>query len=259
MGAGLSTRRLLAAGAGVTAALAADVLALQAFAAFRREYLPAESAPSIDGDYGDPSDPTVRLVVLGDSTGAGVGVTETDESVGGRLAALLAAGHLHIQLSGVAVFGSRAGDLGPQVSRALLNRPDIAVVLVGANDATHGTSARRIRPALIGAIRRLRAAGVPVVLGTCPDLGAAQSVARPLRDVLAAYGRRVAQTQADAGTRAGALVVDLAARTGPAFRANPAGTLAADEFHPSAGGYELWAQALLPAVRDAVGIRLPQT
>jgi len=255
---GSRTRRLVAKGAALSAALAADVLAMQAVAAFRREYLAADSAPSIEGDYGDPSDPTVRLVVLGDSIGAGVGVTDTDDSVGGRLASLLTESHLHVQLSGVAVFGSRAGDLGPQVSRALLNRPDIAIVLVGANDATHATPPRRIRPALIGAIRRLRAAGVPVVLGTCPDLGGVRSVARPLRDLLAAYGRRVAAAQAEAGTRAGALVVDIAASTGEAFRANPAETLAADGFHPSAGGYELWAQALLPAVRDAVSIRLPQ-
>jgi lysophospholipase L1-like esterase len=44
--------------------------------------------------------------------------------------------------------------------------------------------------------------------------------------------------------------VDLAARTGPVFRADP-GTLSEDRFHPSADGYDLWALALYPAVYDA--------
>ena len=46
---------------------------------------------------------------------------------------------------------------------------------------------------------------------------------------------------------AGGVVVDLAAETGPVFRAD-AGTLCYDGFHPSADGYRVWAHALYPAV-----------
>lgn len=252
----MTIRRALTLGSLLVTTIAADVLVLQAVLAIRRDYVPADSAPDVTGEYGHPADPAVRLVLLGDSTGAGVGVSDAVDSVGGRLAALLSREHLHIYLTGVAVSGSRSGDLGPQVSRALLGNPDVAVLLVGANDATHLTPRSRLTPPTIGAIRRLRSAGVPVVFGTCPDLGAAQAFARPLRDLLAAYGRRVAHTQGEAGRRAGALVVDLAGKTGPAFRADPQATLSTDAFHPSATGYDLWARALLPAVRDAVGIRV---
>lgn len=238
-------------------ALTADLLVAQAIAAFRRDYASAESAPPISKAYGDDADPTVRLVLLGDSTAAGVGVTETDDSVGGRLAALLTRDRHRVELSGVAVSGSRAGDLGPQVSRALLGRPDVAVVLIGANDATHATPLRRLRPALSTAVRRLRAADVAVVLGTCPDLGAARALARPLRDIAAAYGRVIGAAEAEIGRAAGAHVVDIAAETGAAFRAEPQATLCSDAFHPSAIGYDLWARALLPAVADAVGTRVP--
>jgi len=250
-------RRTLVTGAALGAVACADLLVLQAVLAVRREYVSADSAPPVSGDFGDPADPTVRVAILGDSTAAGVGVEDTVHTVGGRLASLLAAEHLHIRLSGAAISGSRAGDLGPQVSRALLNDPHVAVVLIGSNDATHATPLARVRSSLVDAVRRCRTAGVAVVLGTCPDLGATRAVARPLRDVLAYYGRRVATTQADAGRWAGALVVDLAARTGPSFRADPQATLCADGFHPSAAGYDLWARALLPAVQQAIGIRVP--
>lgn len=243
-------------GALLAAAFTADVLVLQALMAIRRDYVPPESAPDVTGEYGHPADPTVRLVMLGDSTAAGVGVTDAVDSVGGRLAALLSQEHLHVVLAGVAVSGSRSGDLGPQVSRALLGNPDVAVLLVGANDATRGTLARRVFAPTASAIRRLRSAGVAVVFGTCPDLGAAQAFARPLRDLLSMAGRRIAHVQATAGRQVGAITVDLAAKTGPAFRADPQATLSTDAFHPSAAGYDLWARALLPAVREAVGIRV---
>ena len=238
------------------AATSVKVLVVQAIAASRREYVAAESAPDVSGFFGDPADPPLHLMMLGDSTAAGIGVSSAEETVGGHLARLAAAGHHYVQLSGVAVSGSRVGDLGPQVSRALLAKPDVAVVLIGANDATHGTSPRRIRPALVGAIRRLHSAGVPVVLGTCPDLGAARAIARPLRDLIAAYGRLVAEVEADAASQEGAVVIDLAATTGPVFRAEPQATLSSDAFHPSGAGYDLWARALLPGLRQAVTIKV---
>jgi len=248
------TRRHLLSGAAAVTAVVTELLAAQALAASRRQYAAADSAPEMDAYFGDPAEPALHLVMLGDSTAAGIGANAVEESVGGHLANLVAAEHRYVHLSSVAVSGSRTGDLGPQVSRALLTKPDVAVVLVGANDATHGTSPRRVRPALVGAIRRLRSAGVPVVLGTCPDLGAARAVARPLRDLLAAYGRLIAEVQATAAIREGAVVVDLAAATGPVFRAEPQATLSSDAFHPSSAGYDLWARALLPGVRRAVTI-----
>lgn len=251
-----SVRRRVLLGFAATAAIGLEVLVAQAIAASRREYASADSAPAIDGRFGDPDDPPLHLMMLGDSTAAGVGVTRAEESVGGHLARLLAAERRYVQLSGVAVSGSRVGDLGPQVSRALLAKPDVAVVLIGANDATHGTAQRKLRPALVGAIRRLRSAGVPVVLGACPDLGAARAVARPLRDLLAAYGRIVADVETQAARREGAIVVDLAGTTGPAFRAEPGATLSSDAFHPSDAGYDLWARALLPGLREAIAIKV---
>ena len=247
-------RLLVRTGAGVLALglLGAATLAAEALLAARRTYASADSAPAPEGRYGPAADGrSLRLVVLGDSTAAGLGVDNTDETVGGRLAALLAATGRPVVLDGAAVSGSRAADLHTQVSRALLHgRPDVAVILVGANDATHLTSLGAVQRDLGRAVERLRSAGVSVVVGTCPDMGAARAFAQPLRELVAWSGRRVGEAERAAVWRAGGVPVDLAARTGPVFRADP-GTLSEDRFHPSADGYDLWALALYPAVYDA--------
>jgi lysophospholipase L1-like esterase len=250
----VTTGRLLArTGAGVLALglLGGAALALEGLVAARRTYMSADSAPAPEGSYGPADGSPLRLVLLGDSTAAGLGVARTEDTVGGRLAALLGATGRRVVLDGVGVSGSRAGDLRTQVSRALLHgRPDVAVILVGANDATHLTSLDAVQRDLSGAVARLRAAGTAVVVGTCPDLGAARAFAQPLRELVAWSGRRTGAAQREAVRLAGGVPVDLAARTGPVFRADP-GTLSEDRFHPSADGYDLWALALYPAVYDA--------
>jgi lysophospholipase L1-like esterase len=246
--------RLLArTGAGVLALglLGVAGLAVEGLVAARRTYVSTDSAPAPEGSYGPADAATLRLVLLGDSTAAGVGVSRTEDTVGGRLATLLGETGRRVVLDGVGVSGSRAGDLRTQVSRAVLHgRPDVAVILVGANDATHLTSLDAVQRDLGDAVARLRAAGVAVVVGTCPDLGGARAFAQPLREIAAWSGRRTGAAQREAVRLAGGVPVDLAARTGPVFRADP-GTLSEDGFHPSADGYDLWALALYPAVYDA--------
>jgi lysophospholipase L1-like esterase len=237
-----------------TAGLVLAVLGVEGLIAARRRYVDAADAPEISGSFGDAvtdGPPALRLAVLGDSAAAGLGVAEVGDTVAGRLAALLAGTGRKVHLDGVGISGSRASDLGPQVSRTLLRGvPDIAVILIGANDAVHFSPPATVERQLGDAVRRLRGCGAAVVVGTCPDLGAARCFAQPLRAVMAWSGSRVARSSAEVVRRAGGVPVDLAARTGAVFRADP-GTLSEDSYHPSADGYGLWALALYPAVLEA--------
>ena len=82
--------------------------------------------------------PPLRLILLGDALALGVGVDVVEETVGGQLATMLADAGARVALSTVAVSGARCADLATQVARAQLGpRPDLAVILVGTNDATH--------------------------------------------------------------------------------------------------------------------------
>jgi lysophospholipase L1-like esterase len=232
------------------------LLAGEALAAGTRRYAKPTMGLALRTSMGPSAAPRLRLVLLGDSAAIGVGVEWLSETVGGQLARLLAdgtpeSGRRHVLLSSVGVAGSRSTDLATQVARALLgDRPDVAVVLIGANDATGLHSPDESGSHLGDAVRRLREAGVQVVVGTCPDLGAVRSIAPPLRQITGWMGRRVARAQGAAVIAAGGVVVDLAGETGAVFRAD-AGTLCFDGFHPSADGYRVWAHALFPAVLDA--------
>ncbi|WP_434742930.1 SGNH/GDSL hydrolase family protein [Micromonospora sp. SH-82] len=238
----------------------AAVLAGEALVARHRRYAQPELGLALRATVGRSGAPVLRLVLLGDSSALGVGVARLEETVGGQLAHLLAEGPTgrRVHLSSVGVSGSRSVDLSTQVARALLGeRPDVALVLIGANDATGFGRPADVAAHLGLAVHRLREARVEVVVGTCPDLGAARAIAPPLRQVVGWSGRRIADAQTVAVLDAGGTVVDLAAETGPVFRADP-GTFCHDGFHPSADGYRLWAHALLPAVVAAAAVATRQ-
>ena len=219
------------------AALAPLLLLAEAAAATRRSY--ATDLPPASGGTGDR-----HLVVLGDSTAAGIGVQEAADTIGGQLGSRLGA-----RFTSYGVSGARAADLAAQLE--LVTDADAVLVLIGANDATHLTPLARVGRDVRAAVARLEA---PVVVGTCPDLGAARAFAHPLRELADARGRAVARTTARAVRAAAGTAVDLRALTGPTFRADPT-CLSFDLFHPSTRGYGVWAAALLPAVRRALATR----
>jgi lysophospholipase L1-like esterase len=231
----------------------AALLTAEAILARRRAYAQPALGLNLRTRIGEEAAPPLRLVMLGDSGALGVGVARVTDTVGGQLAALLATDR-RVELSSVGVSGSRSSDLATQVARALLGlRPDVAVILIGANDVVGLRSPGEASTHLGAAVRRLREAGVEVVVGACPDLGATRAIAPPLRQIVAWWGRRVARAQVRAVHSAGGGVVDLGAETGPVFRADP-NTLCEDRYHPSADGYRVWAYALLPAVARAAGV-----
>lgn len=234
----------------------AAVLAGQAMLARSRRYAQPDLRLAMRASLGNSTATPLRLVLLGDSTALGVGVERVTDTVGGQLATLLAdaPGGRRVELSSVAVSGSRSGDLGTQVARALVGvRPDVAVILVGGNDAIHFTPPADAGDDLASAVRRLRGAGVAVVVGTCPDLGSARAFPPPLRQLVGWQARRLARAQTAAVIAAGGLPVDLATQTGAVFRAD-AGAYCHDGYHPSADGYRVWAHALLPAVTEASAV-----
>jgi lysophospholipase L1-like esterase len=253
--------RRLAKGAGIALIAGtvggAALLTAEAIAARSRRYAKPDLGLAVRANLGKEGKPPLRMVLLGDSSALGVGVDTVEDTVGGHLARMLAEAGANVALSTVAVSGARCADLATQVARAQLGtRPDLAVILVGTNDATHLVRPGEAAASLATAVRRLRDAGTAVVVGTCPDLGALRAVAPPLRQIVGWYGRRMARAQTSAARAAGASVVNLANQVGPVFRADP-GMLCHDGFHPSADGYRVMAYALFPELAAAAHLSSP--
>ncbi|MGP3957444.1 SGNH/GDSL hydrolase family protein [Nonomuraea sp. 3N208] len=209
--------------------------------------------PPSDGMYGDfPGEP-LKLAMLGDSTAIGLGMTDPADTPGVLLANGLAeVSERPVRLLVAAKSGTPSAELGDQVDQALTMEPDVAVIFVGANDIITQTPPAIAVRHLTKAVRRLRDAGVEVVVGTCPDLGTVRPISQPLRWVARRWSRQLAAAQTVAVVDAGGRTVAFADVLGPEFATNPTEMFGPDRFHPSARGYAQAAYAVLPSVCAAL-------
>ena len=141
--------------------------------------------------------------------------------------------------------GARTSDLTRQVEVCLAAPPDLVVILVGANDLRDLVPPRRSAAQLRTAVHDLVSAGIPVVVGTCPDFGVITAIPQPLRTVLSTWSLRLAALQERAALASGGASVPLARLVSPQFVGNPQ-MFAGDHFHPSGAGYERAMAAVLP-------------
>ncbi len=149
--------------------------------------------------------------------------------------------------------GAQSSDLAGQIERALATDPDLAVILVGANDVTHQVRPSQSVRHLGAGVRRLREAGAKVLVGTCPDLGTVKPIPPPLKQVARSWSRRLAAAQAIAVVEEEGVAVSLGSILGPDFEAAPALLFGPDRFHPSAEGYRALAEVLVPSALNALG------
>jgi lysophospholipase L1-like esterase len=249
----------LAAGAGSVGVLGAAFYALlheEARAARRKveARTAKDDPPSGDGLYGRGRGRPLVFAVLGDSSAVGLGVERASETPGVLLAAALAElSERPVRMVGVAVSGAESRDLAAQVEKALAEHPDVALIMIGANDVTTRTKPEVSVRHLGDAVRRLTESGCQVVVGTCPDLGTIRPISQPLRLLARRWSRQLAAAQTITVVEAGGRTVSLGSLLGPVF-ASDHSLFSADGFHPSAAGYAAAAAALLPSLADAVGV-----
>ncbi|HET8602066.1 MAG TPA: SGNH/GDSL hydrolase family protein [Segeticoccus sp.] len=223
----------------------------------RRQIGNADGAPpNATGWYGrGRPGPALKVALLGDSSAAGYGVHTVQETPGAHLASGLAEGaDRRVYLCSVAFVGAQTRDLDKQIDQALAMEPHVAVILVGANDVTHSRLPSESVRLLREGVSRLVAAGVEVVVGTCPDLGTVEPIPPPLKQVARTWSRRLAAAQTIAVVDAGGRTVSLGSVLGPEFAASPKLLFGPDRFHPSAAGYSSLAQVMLPSVLAAAGV-----
>ena len=247
---------LAAAGAALGAA-GWGVIKAEAALARRVIGRPFDDSPDDDGVYGAGTGSPYELVVLGDSSAAGLGADSSHETVGAIVASGVAAlTGRRVRLTNRAVVGAESSDLERQLASALedVMHPHVVLVMVGANDVTHRIERTASVRSLEQVVRRARALGCEVVVGTCPDLGTVMPVRQPLRALLKRWSRDLAAAQTVAVVEAGGRTVSLGDLLGPEFYRAPHEMFSKDRFHPSAAGYARVAAALLPSVCAALGV-----
>lgn len=229
------------------------VLGVEIWLALRREYLPTDDPPDLDGSFGSGDGRPLRLVVLGDSTAAGIGVAQAADAYPVLLARRLAeetGGR--VELTAFGVSGARVQDVADeQAPKAAALDPDVVFVGIGANDVTHLTSLGEVRQDMERAIRVLRETGATVVAAGPPDMRV-PVWHQPLRYLSFLRGKQVENAVEDAARAEGAAVVELREEAGPFFEEDPDAHFSDDEFHPGPRGYARWADAIFPVLLEAV-------
>jgi lysophospholipase L1-like esterase len=249
------------AGLGTVGMLGYGLLKVEAILARQAIGVRFPTGPSDAGWYAaagvDRTLPPIEMVILGDSSAAGLGAATRGETMGARLArGVSESARRRVHLTNHAVSGARSSDLGRQVANALdeVGNPRLAVISIGANDVTHRIDKAVAVRHLGLAVEALRRAGADVVVATCPDLGTVQPVAQPLRLVARRLGRDLAAAQTVAVVAAGGRTVSVGDLLGPEFSRWPHVMFSEDRFHPSGHGYARVAAVLLPSVLEVLGV-----
>jgi lysophospholipase L1-like esterase len=249
----LIRRVLLVAGLGMTAFVA--LVGVELVLLSRREYLPSDPGYVVDALVEPPADATgdpIRMAVLGDSTVAGVGSPTEAESLPVLMADRVAAATGRaVEVTGFGIPGARTGTLASEQLPLVGDRYDVLVLVIGSNDATHATFWPALGRQTVEMLDRATAIGAPVILAGTPRFSGTEIIPEPLRTMVDRYSGVLRGEQRTAAARAGVRFVDLAADASPRFEGVPEAT-SSDGFHPSPIGYGFWADAIAPAVVDAV-------
>jgi lysophospholipase L1-like esterase len=193
---------------------------------------------------------TLTLAVLGDSIAYGQGATRSTDTIGSRLAAALTAAGTPTEPVIFALPGARSDALAAQAARASAAEPDIALIIIGANDLTHFVPPQQAARLLGDAVSMLRAGGAQVVVTPAPDLSVIPWLPVQLRSAVRTGSAMLRQAQTQAALAAGARVVNLDAAVAARFAAD-ASLFSPDHFHPSSAGYALITKMVTPAVEAA--------
>jgi len=234
-------------------AVAAGVMYAQVKRQAHRKDLPSYTNQDPSGSFGDPANPTLRIVALGDSSITAPGVEPLDDCFVRRVAMHLTDRYF-VDLISVAVGGSKSRDvLGEQVEEALQHGPGLALISVGANDALRGTPVSRYEHELDQIFGKLHPhVGALVVmgvgnLGTVPRLPASVRGLVTWRSKLFDDAAERVVSEYPRITKA-----DNWRHDPDPFATRNLALFAGDQFHASARGHAVFAERVIPAADRAV-------
>lgn len=187
---------------------------------------------------GSRADRPMKLLALGDSLTAGYGLP-SDESFGARLQAALKAEGLNVNVINAGVSGDTSAGGLARLDWLLADKPDYAIVELGANDGLRALDPQVTYDNLDAVLTRLNQRGIPVLFAGMyapPNLGR------------------------DYGAQFNAVFPRLAEKHGVLFYpffldgvAADAALSQADGLHPNEKGVAVIVDRILPYVKKLIG------
>lgn len=230
-------------------ALASLPLALPLALHTRRTALrlpPAAGAQSGLAGAGQGGAP-LRLLLIGESTVAGVGVEAQEAALAGQLAQALATRlQRPVAWRACGENGITAGEACERLLPLALSEPaDLVLLVFGVNDTTHLSSLARWEDSLRALSRALSARGERVVFTGVPPIQHFSALPWLLRRLLglraALLDAELRRISAQEGAQYARLELEFAEEY-----------LARDGYHPSALGYRVWGEGLAERLRPSL-------
>lgn len=233
---------------GLTLALAPIVLP-QALWTRRTALRLPEATGAQDGVAGaEFSGEPLRLLLIGESTVAGVGVEAQTEALAGQLALALAERQQRpVAWRACGENGITAGEACERLLPLALSQPaDLVLLVFGVNDTTHLSSLTRWVAALRSLSRALAAQGAQVAFTGVPPIQHFTALPWLLRRLLGLRAALLDDALLRASREERADYLKLGLLVTPDY-------LARDGYHPSALGYRVWAEGLAERLTPRCG------
>jgi len=212
----------------------------------------AEPEGERSGTYG--SGPHLKLLILGDSAAAGVGVSTQGQALSGQLVARLGAS-FEVNWRLMAQTGDKAKQVTAVLQQvAVQEHFDIVVTSIGVNDVTHGTKCKKwiSQQGQIVNLLQSKFHVQHIILSGLPPMHLFPALPQPLRWYLGLRARRF--NNALKTFAAGCDRCEFVAINFPL----EAAYMAADGFHPGALAYSFWAGQLAKIIQSRLAVNVFQ-
>jgi len=199
--------------------------------------------------------PPIRLLFVGDSSAAGVGVAHQSEGLALPCAmSLQRRTGRSVEWQLVAKSGINTAEAAAMLQQHSLGPADAIITVLGVNDVTSQTTPGKFLTdyrALIEQLQARTGARVAVVSGL-PPMNAFSAIPNPLRWYLGKYARRL-----DARLRAW-IATQPRLRHLPLKQSTVAGALARDGYHPGPEQYRRWAEQVAQCLAEMLQRTTPR-
>ncbi|WP_180957605.1 SGNH/GDSL hydrolase family protein [Neptunicoccus cionae] len=186
----------------------------------------------------------LRLLVLGDSSAAGVGVETQDQALSGQLARALSADYA-LDWTLVAKTGATTASTLERVQRLDPATYDVVVLAIGVNDVTRSVPLRRwlAMHGTLLSVLRTKFGAKRIYTTPLPPMGRFPVLPQPLRHVIGLTATRYDVAMAGfLSDHPDVTRLHLDLPMDPTL-------MASDGFHPGAEVYRIWAEHVAAAIR----------
>ena len=186
-----------------------------------------------------------KLLVLGDSAAAGVGVDHQDMALSGQLVSLLKH-EFHLDWELIATTGATTADVLALIPTIKQQAYDAIIVSLGVNDITSGVTRKQWQRQQEVLVQELltRFATNKIIISQVPPMGSFEALPQPLRWCMGLQtGRFNGIARSTWFEHPVCVFLELP------FTLTP-NLMASDKFHPGEGAYRIWAKSLAECILE---------